>query len=96
MTTIPCIYDSINGELRTVPAFFNNGKVYSGFTLARGIAVGTTVHPGQVLGTLQWDDGTASPLVVPDNCRGEIERFGTIRDHRVHRRPSQVFLIMRQ
>lgn len=95
MSSYPCVYDPINRELRTVPSFFNNGKAYAGFVRARGVGVGAQVAPGQVLGSLYWIDGTTLPLVVPDGCHGEIESFGHVNEYRIHRRPSQVLLILR-
>ncbi|MCG8417293.1 MAG: hypothetical protein MJE77_05030 [Proteobacteria bacterium] len=95
MTIPPCIYDAVNHEIRTVPAFFNNGKVYAGFVRAEGLKIGAQVFPGQVLGALQWEDGTAEPLLAPPGCRGQIDRFGSIKEHRIHRRPSQALLILR-
>ena len=91
-----CVFDSINGELRTVPAYFKGAKVYSGFARAQNVAEGTFIRPGQVLGMLRWDDGSVTPLIAPANCRGRIERFGQIREALVHRRPSQVLLIVKE
>ena len=96
MSVSPCTYDVVNGELRTVPRFFSNGKVYNGFVRANNVDVGTEICPGIVLGALYWDDGTTTEVVVPPGCEGAIERFGELKEHRIHRRPSQVLLILRQ
>ena len=91
----PCVYDPINRELRTVPAFFNDGAVYAGFVRAPGIAIGTAVAPGRVLGVLHWDNKTSVVLVAPEGCHGRIQGFGDLDEYRIHRGPSQVLLTLR-